>query len=373
MYDWTKYAGVHKLNNYGTSSQVSDYMMAEFNYAIGMQYDGEIFTLKKYLTKLKNGKHSKEMSAKISLEIDKIFLNNSPNKMNLVINNNVNGFHKLFISQHNVIDISHHTNNKAFNFVGTFSDKRSYEEINKFIDDTFKETGSSDIYVLVADGGGIQSINIGEVYSEFKKENYVTSVVSDYEYVLKSFVEKDPFGRLIILHGEPGTGKTHLVKSLLCNLSMECTTICIDASVINGNAMSSLLKVLIDLKFNKPIILIIEDADNCLVPRGADNMSSISNLLNLADGIIGSILDIRIIATSNSREVDMDRALLRPGRLCKQIEIGRLEAKQAELVYKSICGKERQFDLPMTLAEVYEAAHGLGIKDIKKKSVGFAK
>jgi hypothetical protein len=56
---------------------------------------------------------------------------------------------------------------------------------------------------------------------------------------------------------------------------------------------------------NCPILFIIEDADDCLVPRGSGNVSTISSLLNYTDGIFGSMLDLRIIATTNAEKMEI--------------------------------------------------------------------
>ncbi len=64
------------------------------------------------------------------------------------------------------------------------------------------------------------------------------------------------------------------------------------------------LPLLLRVKDNheKPIILIIEDGDACLAPRKSDNISAITSLLNLSDGILGSIIDIKMIITPRIEE-----------------------------------------------------------------------
>lgn len=122
-----------------------------------------------------------------------------------------------------------------------------------------------------------------------------------------------------------------------------------------------------------PIVLILEDADQCLVPRAADNISSISSLLNLSDGILGSLLDIRIIATTNAKQEKMDQAILRDGRLSKRIEVNALEYDQANHIFQRLTQSKNA--LPMkdqrsemypkqnskyTLAEIYKLARSHG-------------
>jgi len=52
------------------------------------------------------------------------------------------------------------------------------------------------------------------------KKNYLPEVIEDIEYVIKSFSKTPPGGRIAILNGEPGTGKTHLIRSFLSRMGL---------------------------------------------------------------------------------------------------------------------------------------------------------
>ena len=83
-----------------------------------------------------------------------------------------------------------------------------------------------------------------------------------------------------------------------------------------------------------PTVLIIEDADEVLASRGLDNLAAISSILNLADGILGRALDVRVIATSNIKIKEVDKALLRDGRLCRSHDFTELSAEQSQAIYE---------------------------------------
>jgi hypothetical protein len=87
-------------------------------------------------------------------------------------------------------------------------------------------------------------------------------------------------------------------------------------------------------------------------------MSKISSLLNLSDGLVGATFDIRILATTNARQVEIDPAILRPGRLCRRIEVLPLEPDHATAVLGGLPGTTPRsaFRKATTLAEVYAAA-----------------
>ena len=115
-----------------------------------------------------------------------------------------------------------------------------------------------------------------------------------------------------------------------------------------------------------PLVLLIEDADQCLISRMTDNLPAISTLLNLADGILGRCLDVRVIATSNAKVVDVDKALLRPGRICPGtgvINLPELPGEQAKLVLERLgvpggrgLPGGHALGCPMTLASLYRIA-----------------
>jgi hypothetical protein len=147
--------------------------------------------------------------------------------------------------------------------------------------------------------------------------------------------------------------------------------IIVPPSMVSSLGGTELLPILLKQKqildSQGPIVLVLEDADECLVPRGNDNMSSISSILNLGDGILGSLLDVRIVATTNAKKVEMDPAILRDCRLSKRIEVQPMPYDKANNIFmrliksdsKSIPTKKDRGEmypkdkLQYTLAEVY--------------------
>lgn len=111
-----------------------------------------------------------------------------------------------------------------------------------------------------------------------------------------------------------------------------------------------------------PIVLILEDGDHAIVPRDGSNTSAVSSVLNLGDGILGSILDIRIVITTNAKKIEIDKAVTRPGRLSQHIDVGLLKGEQATSILKRLC-PTRTFELgkkDISLAEVYAMAKDAG-------------
>jgi ATP-dependent 26S proteasome regulatory subunit len=79
----------------------------------------------------------------------------------------------------------------------------------------------------------------------------------------------------------------------------------------------------IDLLIDNPnAVVIIEDAENIMMDRKYNSDSSVSNLLNLSDGLLSDCLSVQIICTFNNSINLIDAALMRKGRLIAKYEFG---------------------------------------------------
>lgn len=216
--------------------------------------------------------------------------------------------------------------------------------------------GKREIYTFTQSSDGFDMPMLGFETETLQRENYTPSVLAGYDKIVQEFNSQKPKGRLAIISGHPGTGKTYLLRGLAFDLS-SCKMVIVKPEEVSMIASSKGLGALLD-RHDENLVFVIEDADACLVPRAADNMSSISSLLNLGDGFLGSILNVRIIATTNAKKVEFDPALSRPGRLCCQFEVPPLVPDHANQVYQRVA--ERPAPGPyvkaVTLAQVYEDA-----------------
>ena len=234
-------------------------------------------------------------------------------------------------------------------------------------------------YVITATDGGFSTISLGDVSSEFIPDNYNDEVVDAFEYVKKCLSTNSNKGKIIILNGEPGTGKTHLIKSLL--RSDKSVFIMVPSAIAGYLDKPDFITFLIGLKeefSGKQIVLVIEDGDECLVNRSEGDMSTIAALLNLSDGIVGSCLNIKIVISSNAEINNIDRAILRPGRLLKRIQVDALSPEKAIKVFNRV-KENKEMVLPVqdkyTLAQIYSFAFDGEViepSNKKQKVIGFS-
>jgi energy-coupling factor transporter ATP-binding protein EcfA2 len=218
------------------------------------------------------------------------------------------------------------------------------------------KTNMGNIQVLIQTQNGLDTVPVGRAAVEFIPTNYTPKNVEDIEFVVKEFNKKQPSGRIVILDGVAGSGKTTLVRAVV-NKIPKSNFIIIPPNMVASLNDPSFMGFFVQSSnlHAQPLTLVIEDADSCLVSRDESNISAISTLLNMTDGIIGQMLDIRVIATTNVRADNIDEAVMRPGRLLKQITFDALSPEQANTVHKRLTGQEGTYTSPKTLAEIYTA------------------
>ena len=85
--------------------------------------------------------------------------------------------------------------------------------------------------------------------------------------------------------------------------------------------------------------------------RKHSNSSSVSNLLNISDGLLADFLNVQLICTFNSSLTTIDNALLRKGRLVARYEFGKLSIEKAQRLSNHF-GLGRRITEPMTIADI---------------------
>ncbi|HMK25914.1 MAG TPA: AAA family ATPase [Chitinophagaceae bacterium] len=165
------------------------------------------------------------------------------------------------------------------------------------------------------------------------------------ETIRKRLNQKKDKG-IVLLHGLPGTGKTTYLRYLVGQIKKRVLFL---SPTVAGNLMNpEFIELLID---NPNTVLIIEDAENIIKDRKYNESSSVSNLLNISDGLLADFLNVQLICTFNSSLTMVDSALMRKGRLIAKYEFGKLGIDKAKRLSTHF-GFDRMIDKPMTIAEI---------------------
>ncbi|MFN3667664.1 MAG: AAA family ATPase [Sediminibacterium sp.] len=213
-----------------------------------------------------------------------------------------------------------------------------------------KKEGQHQIYIINSTSYGLDLKPLNIQPSELDLNLYYNDDFIEVDAKIQERLLKEQDKGIVLLHGLPGTGKTTYLRYLIGKVKKKVLFL---SPSVAGNLMNP---DVMDLLIEHPnSILVIEDAENIILDRTYQSNHSVSNLLNLSDGLLSDCLNVQIICTFNSALHLVDPALLRKGRLIAQYEFGKLSVDKAQ----KLAGKlniETSIDAPVTLAELLNPA-----------------
>jgi hypothetical protein len=186
-----------------------------------------------------------------------------------------------------------------------------------------------------------------------------------HEKIINTLNQKNGKG-LVLLHGTPGTGKTHYLKYIASKIK-DKRVLFIPPYLADFITSPEMTPFLIQ---NSNSILFIEDAERVITDRNNGGANGVSNILNITDGILSDILKIQIVATFNMDKAKIDSALLRKGRLIAEHKFDALPIDDANNLLKHL-GKDYVTTKPMTLTEIYNIGEGEYKSEDKYSPIGF--
>lgn len=184
-------------------------------------------------------------------------------------------------------------------------------------------------------------------------------------------------GRLVLWHGEPGTGKTHALRALSHVWSDWCSTHFItDPEAFLGHGTSYLLDVLTSEDsvgvVNSPSwkLVVLEDSGELLsIDAHERTGQALSRLLNVTDGVLGQGMKAIVLVTTNEPLGRLHPAIQRPGRCWREIEFRPLDVREANQ-WLAAHDSTVRLTAPAPLAELYGVLRGR--KPEPRRQVGFA-
>jgi len=187
-----------------------------------------------------------------------------------------------------------------------------------------------------------------------------------HEKIIHKLNEKKSKG-LVLLHGTPGTGKTHYLKYLASKIKNK-RVLFIPPFLADFITSPEMTPFLIQ---NAGSVLFIEDAEKVITDRNTGGGNGVSNILNITDGILSDILNIQIVATFNMDKKKIDEALLRKGRLIAEHKFDALPVEDSQALIDHL-GFDYKTDKPMTLTEIYNLSEvEYKSEDKGREKIGF--
>jgi len=218
---------------------------------------------------------------------------------------------------------------------------------SKLFPEIKEDTKKANAKIIIKGDKGLQLMDNNIDPFDLKIGKHYNDNIKKFDDHMKKWDSWDkPNKRLVLLYGEAGTGKTNWLKEYMKSVKRQVIFIppALATCISNPDFVKFMYR-------HRGSLLIIEDAEQILESRNNTRDTTVSDILNLTDGMMADFLDLRIIATHNKDKSWIDSALRRPGRCYAEQEFARLNSDKTTKLCKSLKIKPSREE--MTLAEIY--------------------
>ncbi len=195
------------------------------------------------------------------------------------------------------------------------------QEVAAFLDQKYSAQKAEIDWWYVGDRGpDNMSITLEDTTSDIYPEYYPWLEQGPKQF-FKDFL--DSAASILLLSGPPGTGKTSYLRKMLIEFNL-ITYIGYDTRLFKTDNM--FISYITSEKAN---MMIMEDAESLVLPRGTGEDSIVSRFLNVSDGLIKRPTKKFIFTTNDCDFTNIDSALIRPGRCFGSVDFRKLRFDEA--------------------------------------------
>ncbi|MFN8255409.1 MAG: AAA family ATPase [Bacteroidales bacterium] len=253
------------------------------------------------------------------------------------------------------------------------SESITFEEINKIISlvkqNKKENKHKQKFYMISANSHSEYGFEFRKFNIKKQELNLTDNYNNDFievDQVIRNFLNADKTNGLVLLHGKYGTGKTSYIRHLMNTINRRFIFLPINMmeSISSPNFLPFISK-------NGNSVLVLEDCETIIKQRETGNSdSSLVNLLNLGDGLLSDALSIKLICTFNADLKNIDKAILRKGRLVARYEFKELSVEKTTNLLNKI-GHNVVPEAPKTLAEIFNYESNNFEENNDNRKIGF--
>jgi hypothetical protein len=262
------------------------------------------------------------------------------------------------------------SNYKIVSFYSDLVNFSEIQEITSFIKISKKEKKHKRKFYMISANSHTE---YGFEFRKFNIKKQEINLTDNYnddfqnvDSVIRNFLSTDKLNGLVLLHGKFGTGKTSYIRNLMSSVNKRF--IFLPVNLMDSISSPSFLPFISKYKNS---ILVLEDCETIIKQRETGNSeNALVNLLNLGDGLLSDALSIKIICTFNADLKQIDKAILRKGRLVARYEFKELSLEKTRALQNKL-GIKADTDQPKTIAEIYHSEENIFGENILDKKIGF--